>query len=111
MTVWLDAHLAPSLAPWMTGTFAEVEAYSVSFLGLRDASDSEIWDRARTANAIVMTKDSDFPKRLAQVGPPPYVLYLRMGNTSSEALKRVLEVRLPVALALFQSGESLVEIE
>lgn len=91
-------------------TFEDVEAYSASFLGLRDASDDEIWERAREADAIVMTKDSDFPKRLAQVGPPPRVLHLRMGNTSSKALQHVLLAQLPVALSLFQSGESLVEI-
>jgi predicted nuclease of predicted toxin-antitoxin system len=59
MTVWIDAQLSPALAPWITSTFG-IEAFSVAFLGLRDAEDETIFRAARKANAVVMTKDADF---------------------------------------------------
>jgi len=33
-------------------------------LGLRDATDREIYDAARAAGAVVITKDRDFPSQL-----------------------------------------------
>jgi predicted nuclease of predicted toxin-antitoxin system len=44
MTFWIDAQLPPQLAPWLTETF-KVEAFSVRFLGLRDAEDEDILPR------------------------------------------------------------------
>lgn len=45
---------------WITDHFPEIEAYSVKYLGLRDAEDPEIFEAARMAGAVVMTKDNDF---------------------------------------------------
>ena len=59
MSIWLDAQLAPSLAPWITEQFA-VTATPVRDLGLRDARDRDIFFAARQADAVVMTKDLDF---------------------------------------------------
>ncbi len=39
-------------------------------LGLRDAKDTEIFQAARQAGAVVMTKDSDFAMLLERFGPP-----------------------------------------
>ncbi len=34
----IDAHLSPHLAPWIERNFA-IPAFSVAYLGLRDAND------------------------------------------------------------------------
>ena len=39
MKIWVDAQLSPHLAPWLNERF-EVEAYSVRWLGYRNASES-----------------------------------------------------------------------
>lgn len=67
---WLDAPLPPQLAPWLTQRFG-VPAYSASYLGYRDASDDEIFQAAREARAVVVSKDSDFLDRVTRLGPPP----------------------------------------
>ena len=108
--LWIDAHLPPALAPWVEETFAEVSAFSVRRLGLRDATDAEIFDAARAANAVVLTKDADFSRLLMQHGPPPRVVWLTFGNTSNDALRRVLTDALSDALALIDGGEALVEV-
>lgn len=109
MNLWLDAQLAPSLAPWISEQFT-VTATPIRELGLRDARDRDIFFEARQADAVVMTKDLDFVGLLRQHGPPPRVIWLRCGNTSNARLRQLLDTALPQALALLDAGESLVEI-
>jgi predicted nuclease of predicted toxin-antitoxin system len=109
MTIWIDAQLSPSLAPWITETLG-VSATAVRELGLRDAKDFVIFQAARKANAVVLTKDADFPHLIAQHGPPPKVLWLTCGNTSNQNLRRILRSVLVSALKLLESGEAIVEI-
>jgi len=109
MIIWIDAQLSPSLAKWITETFG-IPAHAVRDLGLREAKDFPIFKAAREANVIVLTKDADFPHLLAQHGPPPKVLWVTCGNTSNENLRRILQSTLKPALAMLDSGESIVEI-
>ncbi|HYW07158.1 MAG TPA: DUF5615 family PIN-like protein [Longimicrobium sp.] len=109
MIVWVDAQLSPALAPWMAEELG-VDAYSVKYLGLRDARDGEIFMAARASAAVVLTKDSDFVRLLHEHGPPPQILWITLGNTSNSRMKEVLRRTLPSALALLQRGEPLVEI-
>lgn len=60
---WLDAQLPPQLAPWLTATFG-VPAFSAAFLGDRDATDEVIFEAARLAGAVIVSKDSDFLERV-----------------------------------------------
>ena len=109
MIIWLDAQLSPKLATWIEAEF-EVEASSLKSLGLRDAGDHDIFVAAGKANAIVMSKDSDFLHLLDQHGPPPQILRITCGNTSNEAMQLILKRELGRALALLSQGERLVEI-
>lgn len=59
MTLWIDAQLSPSLAAWVNENYTDIMAASVRALGLRDATDMEIFMAAREANAVIMTKDED----------------------------------------------------
>ena len=72
MKIWVDAQLSPHLAPWLNERFG-VEAYSVRWLGYRDASDEAIFAAERESDAVVMTKDRDFLNLLDINGPPPRV--------------------------------------
>ncbi len=109
MTIWLDAQLSPLLAAWLNWKF-DVRAIAVRDLGLRDAEDEEIFQAAKQAGVVVLTKDADFLRLLDRFGPPPQVLWLTCGNTSNEQLQRVLLPVLPAALELLAAGEPLVEI-
>ena len=109
VTVWLDAHISPSIAPWLAATFA-VECVAVRDLGLRDSVDPSIFAAARADAADVLTKDADFAEMVQRLGPPPRVLWLRCGNTSNAALRSLLAIELPAALARLEAGESLVEL-
>ncbi|HEY1171135.1 MAG TPA: DUF5615 family PIN-like protein [Verrucomicrobiae bacterium] len=87
--IWVDAQLSPALAPWIQPELGE-PAKSLRDVGLRDAEDSEIFSAAREANAIVLSKDSDFVELVERYGPPPSVIWLTCGNTSNAAMKIIL---------------------
>jgi len=110
MTLWLDAQLPPALARWISEQPWGVDAAAVRELGLRDASDPEIFRRARAAAESVMTKDRGFIRLLDEQGPPPQVIWLRLGKSSNAALQRVLSTTLPQALELLRCGEPWEEI-
>ncbi len=57
--IWLDAHLSPRLALWITREL-NFQTWGVRDKGLRDAGDVEIFDAAKVANVIFITKDRDF---------------------------------------------------
>ena len=86
--------MSPVIATWISSNYA-VSAVTVRDLGLRDAEDKEIFDAARQAQAVVMTKDSDFVLLLDRHGPPPQVIWVTCGNTSNARLKEVLTNSLP----------------
>lgn len=109
MTLWVDAQLSPRLASWLQESF-EIEAVALRDLGLRDAEDSDIFEAAREAAAIVLTKDRDFVHLVNRLGTPPQVLWVTVGNTSTAHLKSLLERTFPAALDLLDQGEPLVEI-
>jgi predicted nuclease of predicted toxin-antitoxin system len=109
MTIWVDAHLSPAIATWITSTFG-IEAIALRDLGLRDAEDSEIFEAAKAQKAVVMTKDSDFVDLVERLGSPPQIIWLTCGNTSNAKLREILSETLPRALELFAAGETLVEI-
>ena len=103
MIFWIDAQLSSYLAKWIFSEFG-IEARLVRDLGLRDARDREIFLAAREVGATVMTKDSDFVLLLEQLGPPPQVLWLTMGNTSNAHLKEVLSRSFASALELLSGA-------
>jgi len=109
VTIWLDNHLSPALARWIEREFGEPCA-QVRDLGLARAADRVIFDQARGRATAVVTKDRDFAELAARLGPPPGIMLLSCGNTSTAYLKEILGVHLMQALALIQSGEPLVEI-
>jgi predicted nuclease of predicted toxin-antitoxin system len=107
--IWLDAHLSPALAAWLTTEFGEPAA-ALRELGLRDADDLAIFERGRQERVIFMTKDRDFVELLNRFGSPPQVIWLRCGNTSEANLRLLLGKNLRKALAILESGDDLVEI-
>jgi predicted nuclease of predicted toxin-antitoxin system len=109
VTIWIDAQLSPALALWITQTF-DYSAEALRDIGLRDATDRQIFLTARAQSAIIMTKDFDFVSLLEQLGPPPQIIWISCGNTSNAHLQQLLSSALPRAVKMISSGEPLVEI-
>src|SRR5215471_9946227 len=109
LLIWVDAQLPPLLARWIEDA-EDVEAIHVSEIGLLTADDPEIFEKARSAGAIVMTKDEDFVQLQERRGVPPQLVWVTCGNISNPELKLLLLSRWEQTLALLRGGEPLVEI-
>jgi predicted nuclease of predicted toxin-antitoxin system len=109
VTIWIDAQLSPSLAPWIVQTFG-IPAVALRDIGLRDGADRQIFLAAKKQSTIVMTKDADFVKLLEELGPPPQIIWITCGNTANTHLKQLLQTALPRAMIMISFGEPLVEI-
>jgi predicted nuclease of predicted toxin-antitoxin system len=53
-------------------------------LGLENYSDRSIWDFARKEDYTIVTFDSDFFDLNLILGTPPKIIWLRIGNATSE---------------------------
>lgn len=109
MTIWVDAHLSPAIATWITSTFG-ITALALRDIGLRDAEDLEIFEVGKAQGIILITKDRDFVDLVDRLGSPPQIIWLTCGNTSNTRLQEILSANLQQALELLQAGEGLVEI-
>jgi predicted nuclease of predicted toxin-antitoxin system len=72
--IWVGAHISPAVAQWIS-TELGYPASSVRELGLRNAKDKDIFTAARTANAVVITKDADFVEKVERLGSPPSIIW------------------------------------
>lgn len=109
MKIWIDAQLSPEIAVWIAAEFG-FKAVAIRDLGLREAEDPDIFQAARVADAIVMTKDRDFLLLQNQFGHPPRIIWLTCGNTSNKRLKEILLQALSESVTLLESGEIIVQI-
>ncbi|NJN37935.1 MAG: DUF5615 family PIN-like protein [Acaryochloridaceae cyanobacterium CSU_3_4] len=109
MKIWIDAQLPPTLANWLSATFA-VEATALRELGLRDAQDIDIFAAARAENAVIMTKDTDFVDLTCRLGAPPQILWLTCGNVTNRNLRKLLMATFSKALEHLHQGDLIVEI-
>jgi predicted nuclease of predicted toxin-antitoxin system len=104
----IDAQLPPALARLLAAHGHEAE--HVADIGLRDADDSPIWSYALQHQAIIVTKDEDFPHRLSQSTVAPAIVWIRFGNSTRSALLQRFEPLLPQIIDHLQQGECLVEV-
>ena len=61
-----------------------------SGIGIDTATDREIWEYARQRRDVIVSKDSDFRQLALLFGPPPHVVWLRVGNVSTGVIEALL---------------------
>ena len=97
------------MAQWLSAAF-EIDAVALRDLGLRDAADVEIFNAARAAGAILISKDADFVELVSRLGAPPQLLWVTCGNSGNTRLRMLFAKVLPDAIALLEAGAPIVEI-
>jgi predicted nuclease of predicted toxin-antitoxin system len=83
-----DANLSPTLVSRLKTEY--VDSRHVRDVGLRHASDAEIWDFARTSGFVIVSKDTDFRERSYVEGFPPKVVWLDVGNSGTGQIDTLL---------------------
>lgn len=109
MIFWLDAQLLPALAKFLTEEF-DLESVSLRELGMRNADDIEVFEKARDEKVTIISKDSDFVELVQRLGPPPQLLWVTCGNVTNKHVRQIFTKLLPDALTLLGQGEAIVEI-
>ena len=109
MTLWLDAQLPPQLATWIQQALT-IKAIALRDLDLRDATDTAIFDAAKKANVVQISKDSDFVELVMRHGAPPKLIWLTCGKVSNAALQTLFNAKLLDAVLLSKDGEAIVEL-
>jgi predicted nuclease of predicted toxin-antitoxin system len=59
-------------------------------LGFQSATDTVVWDYAKSKGLTIVTKDRDFVARANVLGPPPQVIWLKIGNCTVSGVASVL---------------------
>lgn len=66
------------------------EAKQVRELGIENYSDSAIWHFAKDNGYTIVTFDADFYEMSTLKGHPPKIIWLRTGNTTTNALSGII---------------------
>ena len=104
----VDAQLPPALARWIADQGHE--ATHVFDLGLLNFDDREIWARARTDHAVIISKDEDFVDAWLLSAEPVPLIWLRKGNCSNRAMLAWLLPLWPDAVRRLEQGEAFIEL-
>jgi predicted nuclease of predicted toxin-antitoxin system len=83
-----DENVSPKLVGLVEAEFPE--SAHVYDLGLRGATDRRIWEHARDHGFTIVSKDDDLRQRSFLQGPPPKVVWLRVGNAGTAAIAGLL---------------------
>ena len=97
MKLLFDENLSRHLVTRLAGAFPD--SAHVTAVGLQRATDREVWEYAREHDFVVVSKDSDFNDLAFIHGPPPKVIWLRVGNTSTDQIGELLAAANPVVSA------------
>lgn len=88
MKLLFDQNVSPFLCSALADLFPS--SIHVREVGLREATDAVIWDYAAQEGFAIVTKDSDYRQRSFLRGHPPKIIWLRVGNCSTETIEALL---------------------
>jgi len=88
MKLLFDENLSFKLRAKMQDVFPGSK--HVRDLGLEQVDDIEIWNFSKNENFVIVTKDADFNDLSVMKGYPPYIVWLRIGNSRVKEIEKVL---------------------
>lgn len=89
-----DQNLSPRLVASVSDRFPG--SAHVRTLGLASSDDAEVWRAAAAGGYTIATKDADFHQMSFLYGHPPKVVWLRLGNCTTQQIEAVLRARVDV---------------
>lgn len=84
MKLLFDENLAPGLVARLRDIYPE--SVHVRDLGLKSSPDPVVWKFAAERGFIIVSKDADFRQRSFLYGHPPKVIWIRLGNCSTQEI-------------------------
>jgi len=83
----------------------------VNALALEQTQDIQIWEFAKRENFIIVTQDSDFNDIAMLKNFPPYIIWLRTGNTRLAEIEKILRQNYSRIVEIIEAGtQGVIEI-
>lgn len=105
MKLLFDQNLSHKLIARLGNLF--VGSLHVRDLGMVAADDRVVWDYARAGGFTNASKDGDFHQLGLLRGSPPKVVWLRVGNASTDEIAALMQAR-SLTIEAFIKGEGAV---
>jgi len=108
-TLLLDENLSPSLVAMLEDDFPGIAHLSqFNMLGMPDI---EVWRFAGEHDWCIVSRDSDFNQLAFVNGPPPQVVWLRVGDlTTTDIADQLRRHKETIEAFLGQDDQSVLEI-
>jgi predicted nuclease of predicted toxin-antitoxin system len=104
----LDTNVPKALTKWLIDRGHNAE--HVLDLGIGQAADTALWQRASETRAIIISKDEDFADLVRQSPTGPSLLWLRTGNGTARQLLGIIGPLWPTIEERLSTNERLVEV-
>jgi predicted nuclease of predicted toxin-antitoxin system len=88
MKLLFDENLSHKLARLLEDLFPN--SIHVRDVGLKAADDPLVWEYAKHNGLILVSKDADMHQRSFLFGPPPKVVWVRLGNCSTSDVEKLI---------------------
>lgn len=100
MKLLFDENLANRLVIALAALYPDSQ--HVRDVGMASAEDDVIWKYARDNGMTIVSKDFDFYHRSMVLGHPPKVVWLRLGNCTTNQILEILRAHQADLLAFDQ---------
>ena len=91
MRLLFDEQLSEELVKLLHDLFPD--SLHIRLLEAGGSPDSRVWQLAREHDCLLVSKDEDFHRLSVLRGAPPKVVWLRLGNCTTEDVAQVLRQR------------------
>lgn len=89
MKLLFDENLSPRLVESLSDMYPQSRHVHQVHLG--GAEDLTLWEYAKRHGFAIVSKDSDFAERCVLDANPPKIIWLRLGNCSTQEVQWVLQ--------------------
>ncbi len=88
MKLLFDENLSHKLAERLSDAFPD--STHVRNVGLKSADDPDVWKYAVENRFVIVSRDSDLHDRSLAFGFPPKVIWIRLGNCSTQDVEDLI---------------------
>ena len=106
MRLLLDEQLSEELCALLQDVFAD--SLHVRTLGEGGSPDERIWKLAIERECVLVTKDEDFHRLSVLRGAPPKVVWIRIGNCTTDDVARLVRAHAADIVRFVQQDEATV---
>jgi predicted nuclease of predicted toxin-antitoxin system len=100
MKLLVDENLSPRLVTLLADLFPD--SVHVRDVGLKSSDDPVVWAYAKDNSLVICSKDSDMHQRSFLFGYPPKIIWVRLGNCSTEEVAGLLRSNVSAIEAFYE---------